>query len=131
MMEDLKYLLEQSATVEPTSFEEVVDGTYYAKIDTVEFTTTKAGDNCFKWEFSILDGKYKGQHVWDYTMLKTPEGMARLTTILKKFGIDVTSMETIMDGLGDIIDVPINLVVKTTTSSQGKVFVNKSISPKI
>ena len=56
--------------------------------------------------------------------------MKRLTTDLEKFGVNCSSMESIRNGLIDLLDVPVLLTVKTTVSkSNGQEYRNISVNP--
>ena len=132
MLEELDRLLEASVDVELNTgdFEPVVDGTYNAVIESVGFTTSKNDNYMFKWEFIIQDKPYVNRHEWKYTVLNKPENMKRLTTDLEKFGVNCSSMESIRNGLIDLLDVPVLLTIKTTVSkSNGQEYRNISVNP--
>ena len=132
MLEELDRLLEASVDVELNTgdFEPVVDGTYNAVIESVGFTTSKNDNYMFKWEFIIQDKPYVNRHEWKYTVLNKPENMKRLTTDLAKFGINITSMDAIKNGLENLLDVPVYLSIKTSEGKDGKEgYRNISINP--
>jgi hypothetical protein len=64
-------------------------------------------------------------------VLNKPENMKRLTTDLTKFGIDCTkTIEHIQDHLEDLLDVPVEIEVKTTKSKKDDTeYRNISIKP--
>ena len=56
--------------------------------------------------------------------------MKRLLTELEKFGIDTTTMETINNGLPDLINVPVIIkITKSTSKTTGTVFTNTHVDP--
>ena len=131
MDRELQALLDASVDVKVDDYSPVPDGTYDAIIHAVEFTESKqSGNLMFKWEFIYTTEEYENKHDWKYTVLNKPENMKRLTTDLEKFGVNCSSMESIRNGLIDLLDVPVLLTVKTTVSkSNGQEYRNISVNP--
>ena len=75
--------------------------------------------------------EYENKHEWKYTVLNKPENMKRLVTDLEKFGINCSSMETIQEGLSNLLDVEVTLVIKTSEpKEEGKEgYRNISVNP--
>jgi hypothetical protein len=134
MDKELQALLEASADVELNDYgKEVPDGTYPATIYAVEFTESKTSGNLmFKWEFVYgEDCEYANRHEWKYTVLNKPENMKRLTTDLEKFGIECTSIERIKEQLENLLDVPVDITIKSSESkSNGQIYRNISVNPQ-
>lgn len=132
MMDELNALLEASKNVETTDgFSKLPDGEYEAIIESVGFTESKSSGNLmFKWEFIITGPKFIKSHEWKYVVLNKPENMKRLTTDLAKFGINITSIDNIKNGLENLLDVPVLLTIKTSESKDGKEgYRNISVNP--
>lgn len=134
MDKELQALLEASADVEVSDFsQEVPDGTYPALIYAVEFTESKTSGNLmFKWEFVYgEDCEYANRHEWKYTVLNKPENMKRLITDLEKFGIKCDSIENIKNQLEDLLDVPVEITIKSSKSkTNDQVYRNISVNPQ-
>ena len=134
MDKELQALLEASADVEVNDYgKEVPDGTYPATIYGVEFTESKTSGNLmFKWEFVYgEDCEYTNRHEWKYTVLNKPENMKRLITDLEKFGIECTSIERIKEQLENLLDVPVEITIKSSESkSNGQIYRNISVNPE-
>lgn len=134
MDKELQALLEASADVELNDYgKEVPDGTYPATIYAVEFTESKTSGNLmFKWEFVYgEDCEYANRHEWKYTVLNKPENMKRLITDLEKFGIECTSIERIKEQLENLLDVPVEITIKSSESkSNGQIYRNISVNPE-
>ena len=134
MDKELQALLEASADVEVADYsQEVPDGTYPATIYAVEFTESKTSGNLmFKWEFVYGDAcEYANRHEWKYTVLNKPENMKRLITDLEKFGIECTSIERIKEQLENLLDVPVDITIKSSESkSNGQIYRNISVNPQ-
>ena len=134
MDKELQALLEASADVEVNDFgQEVPDGTYPATIYAVEFCESKTSGNLmFKWEFVYGDDcDYTNRHEWKYTVLNKPENMKRLITDLEKFGIECTSIERIKEQLENLLDVPVEITIKSSESkSNGQIYRNISVNPQ-
>lgn|SRR5574344_68663 len=112
MLEELNALLEASKDVASPSFEELPDGIYEGIVDGAEFTESKkSGNLMFKWTLKITSGEFENRKEWKYTVLDKPERMKMLVTDLTKFGIDCDSMSKIENGLNDILDVPVTIVI--------------------
>lgn len=133
MLDELNALLEESKKVEVSdSFDKTPDGEYTAIIDSCEFKESKnSGNLMFVMEFIITGPKFSKRHEWKYYVLNKPENMKRLTTDLEKFGINVSSMKAIQDGLSNLLDVEVSLVIKTSEpKEEGKEgFRNISVNP--
>ena len=134
MLEELNALLEESKNVEVSdnNFEKTPDGEYTAIIDNCEFCESKnSGNLMFKMELIITGPKFAKKHEWKYYVLNKPENMKRLTTDLEKFGINCSSMTTIQNGLEDLLDVEVNMIIKTNEpKEEGKEgYRNISINP--
>ena len=131
MDRELQALLDASVAVKVDDYSLVPDGTYDAIIHTVEFTESKnTGKLMFKWEFIYTTEEYENKHEWKYNVLDKPENMKRLTTDLEKFGVNCSSMDSIRNGMQDLLDVPVLLTIKTTVSkSNGQEYRNISVNP--
>lgn len=133
MLEELNALLEESKTVEVNDgFDKLPDGEYEAIIEACEFCESKnSGNLMFKMEFIITGPTHAKKHEWKYYVLNSAENMKRLTTDLAKFGLPINSMAEIQDSLGDLLDVPVSLVIKTSApKAEGKEgYRNISINP--
>lgn len=131
MDRELQALLDKLVDVKVDDFSPVPDGTYEAIINSVEFTESKqSGNLMFKWEFIYTTEEYENKHEWKYNVLNKPENMKRLVTDLEKFGINCSTMETIRNGMEDLLDVPVILTIKTTVSkSNGQEYRNISVKP--
>lgn len=132
MLEELNALLQESADLPEQTFENVPDGKYEGIIDGAEFTESKqSGNLMFKWTLKYTTEKFAGRYDWKYIVLNKPENMKRLTTELTKFGIDCTkSVEHIQNHLEDLLDVPVEIEVKTTKSKKDETeYRNISIKP--
>lgn len=131
MDKELQALLDASANVQVDDYSQVADGTYEGTIYSVEFTESKkSGNLMFKWEFIYTSEDVANRHEWKYTVLNKPENMKRLTTDLEKFGIICDSIEHIKEQLGDLLDVPVNITVKSSESkTDGQIYRNISVNP--
>ena len=131
MDKELQALLDASANVQVDDYSQVADGTYEGTIYSVEFTESKkSGNLMFKWEFIYTSEDVANRHEWKYTVLNKPENMKRLTTDLEKFGIVCDSIEHIKEQLGHLLDVPVNITVKSSESkTDGQIYRNISVNP--
>lgn len=132
MLEELNSLLQEAAKLPEQNFDKVPDGKYTGIIDGVEFTESKSSGNLmFVWTLKYTDEKVAGRKDWKYQVLNKPENMKRLTTDLTKFGIDCTKdMEHIQNHLEDLLDVEVEIEVKTTVSKNNdEEYRNISIKP--
>ena len=134
MLNELNALLEASKDIEVNdgAFDKTPDGEYTAIIEACEFCESKSSKNLmFKIEFIITGPKYAKRDEWKYYVLNKPENMKRLVTDLEKFGINCSSMETIQEGLSNLLDVEVTLVIKTSEpKEEGKEgYRNISVNP--
>lgn len=136
MLDDLNALLEAAKELPELpgdgEYQKLPDGEYTAIIDNVKFSESKKGSLMFVWEFIITDGPFTKYHEWKYSMLTSPENMQRLTTDLKKFGVNTTSMEKIEKDFNLLVDVPVTLKIESTVSKKdpsAAPFRNVSVKP--
>lgn len=124
---ELDELLAAASELPEQNFEDTPDGTYAGAIESVGFGTTKTEPirNKFTIETIISGPTYVGKHEWKTYVLDTAENVQRMTTDLVKFGIDCSSMKKITEQLEDMLDVPVELVIKTGKSG----YRNLSINP--
>lgn len=106
---------DDSVQINDNTFDTIPDGTYNAYIKEVGFGVAKSSGNLkFTWEFVITDKPFENRREWKHQPLTSPENMKRLTTDLKKFGVDTLSRATIEKGLSDLLDVEIVLTINTS-----------------
>lgn len=134
MLDDLKYLLEEAQKLpvkDEGEFTKLPDGKYVAVIYDVKFGTSKAGNYQFIWEFIISEGPNTKKHEWKYSRLTDAEGMQRLISDLKKFGVKTDSVETIEKDLELLKDVQVELTIdsKPSKGNPEVIFRNVYVKP--
>ena len=103
-----------------SEFEEIPDGKYKCIIDKVDLKPSKSGKLMFLWDLKILDGKYKGQHLWKYQMM-TEKGMEFFKGDLYKVGLPLENVTDIEDRREELLDIKLWVTQK---SKAGSDFVN-------
>lgn len=128
---ELQALLDASVDAKIEGYDNVPDGIYKAIIHSVEFKESKSSGNLmFVWEFIYTDEEYINRHEWKYSVLNSPQNMKRLVTDLEKFGIKCDTIENIRNGMEDLLDVEVELTIKTIVSkSNGNEYRNITVNP--
>lgn len=117
LFEELDELLKESQDVELNTFENTPDGIYDAYVQSAGFGVTKDKEEPkFTFEFVITGPTHDNKHEWKTYVLNKPENLKRLTTDLNKFGVKTSSMKEIQDQLEDILDVCVEIEIKTGKS---------------
>lgn len=132
LMKELDGLIEDSQDVEISDFSRNPDGDYTGSIYGCEFKETKETKSPMFVLDIIIDGPtHVNQHEWKNYVLNSPENMKRFTTDLEKFGLPTSSMKVINEHLKDLIDVPVELSIKTGRPSERfpEGFRNVSVNP--
>ena len=101
-----------AANVEPANFEPIPAGKYVAVIIESEMTTTKAGTGRYlQLVFEVIEGEYKGRHLWARLNLENPNETAikivrgELSAICRAVGILTPKDSTELHDLPLVISV--------------------------
>lgn len=97
------------------SFDNPADGTYEAEVVSAEYTKSKSDMPMIKIEYA-LETK---QHAWQYLMLaakdeeNTKRQMSRTITVLRKYGLDATSVSGYVSQLDKLAGKGVTITLET------------------
>jgi len=99
----LQGLLEQ-ATASPDEYAKLPDGDYGCEVDSVALTTTKETNQpMLAWVFRVIDeGEFEGRLIFKNSVFNSVQNAKRAQKDLIKFGVDVSSVDAIVDALPDL-----------------------------
>lgn len=119
-----------SATVEKKQigeYDNLPDGKYQAKIETVRFTRTKTTDlPMFSWDM-ILVSQHAGRHVFHNRVLRDADSMKWAKQEFTNLGLEANSISELTSKLDEILDAVIEIQLKTKGEYQN-CYINKMVS---
>lgn len=128
MIDELNSIFMEVKDAEP-EFENVPDGEYLAIVTKAEQKTSKSDKMMIQFTFKITEGEYKDKYHNKFMMLVGKDeaslraNLARYGTELKKYGLQVTSIQESFELLTNTIGREVKLTLKTSDSG----FTNTSV----
>ncbi len=128
---DLSSFDDEFDSAEATSQEEVPDGKYQARIDSVRLDSSQKGDPMIKWDLQILSGSQAGRHIFKNSVI-TQASLPYVKGDLKTLGIELAKFSSLAGRLEELLDVTLE-VTKRTRGDYTNVYFNRrfqiAISP--
>lgn len=101
------------SSVSDEEFEPLPPDAYECEVYDVEKRNTESGNPYLAWTFKVVEGQYKGRHLWLNTSL-LPQALWKLRAILKRLGVEVPKGVVEIDLL-DLLERRCQLVVDIET----------------
>jgi hypothetical protein len=123
---DLSAFDDEFASAEaPAGTEEIPDGKYQARIDTVRLDRSQKGDPMIKWDLIVIAGQHTGRHIFKNSVI-TPPSLPYVKADLKTLGMDLAKFSDLGNRLDELLDVTLE-VTKRTRGEYSNVYFNKRI----
>lgn len=122
---DLSAFDDDFSTAEAPSFQEVPDGKYQVRIDTVRLDRSQKGDPLIKWDLIVLAGQHAGRHIFKNSVI-TPASLPFVKGDLTTLGLELAKLSELGGRLGELLDVTLE-VTKRTRDEFVNVYFNKRI----
>jgi hypothetical protein len=109
-------------------FDAVTDGIYQVNVDKAAIVKSKdKTKTMLKLEFSILNGKFKGQKLWKYLIFTTdPERMSYFKRDMATLGVERIKPSEIRTNLDAFLDLKLEVQQKTKGDNVS-IYLNKRI----
>lgn len=128
MIEELNNIFMEVKDAEP-EYENVPDGEYLAIVVGAEYKMSKSEKPMVQFQFKITEGDYKDKIHNKFCLLSGKDeaglraNLNRYGTELKKYGLEVNSIQDSFDQLKNTIGREVKLTIKTSDSG----FTNTSV----
>ena len=122
---DLTAFDDEFNTAEAPSQEEVPDGKYQVRIDSVRLEHSQKGDPMIKWDLIVLSGSQAGRHIFKNSVI-TAASLPFVKGDLKTLGLVLTKFSELAGRLEELLDATLELT-KRTKGEYANVYFNRRI----
>ena len=122
---DLTTFDDEFNTAEAPTSEEVPDGKYQVRIDSVRLEHSQKGDPMIKWDLVVLSGSNAGRHIFKNSVI-TAASLPYVKGDLKTLRLVLTKFSELEGRLEELLDVTLELT-KRTKGDYSNVYFNRRI----
>ena len=122
---DLTAFNDEFNTAEAPSQDEVPDGKYQVRIDSVRLEHSQKGDPMIKWDLIVLSGSQAGRHIFKNSVI-TAASLPFVKGDLKTLGLVLTKFSELAGRLEELLDATLELT-KRTKGEYANVYFNRRI----
>ena len=122
---DLSAFDDEFSSAEAPSFDEVPDGKYQARIDSVRLDRSQKGDPMLRWDLIVIAGQHAGCHIFKNSVI-TPAALPFVKGDLKTLGMELGKFSDLQQRLDELLDITLE-VTKRTRGEYTNVYFNKRI----
>lgn len=116
---------EEFETVEAPEYDEVPDGKFQARVDSVKLENSSKGDPMLKWDLVILNGTFAGRHVFKNAVI-SQASLPYVKRDLKTLGLGLTKFSELAHRLEELLDVTVE-ITKRTRGDYTNVYFNRRL----
>lgn len=120
---DLTAYDQEYEQAQPPAFDEVPDGKYQVRIETVRLTTSRNGDPMLKWDLVVMSGPHQGRHIFKNAVITTAS-LPFVKGDLKVLGLALPRFSDLPQHLDEVLDKTLQ-VTKRTRDDFTNVYFNK------
>jgi len=113
---------------EVQSFEEVPDGKYQVRVDSVRMDKSQKGDPMIKWDLIVISGQQVSRHIFKNSVI-TPASLPFVKKDLQAVGIDLAKFSDLPSRLAELLDATLE-ISKQQRGEYANVYFNKRIQIK-
>ena len=122
---DLTTFDDEFETAEAPEYDEVPDGKYQARIETVRLESSQKGDPMIKFELEVLSGSQAGRRIFKNSVI-TQASLPYVKGDLKTLGLELAKFSELAGRLEELLDVTLE-VTKRTRGEYSNVYFNRRI----
>ena len=122
---DLTSFDDEFATAEAPEYDEVPDGKYQARIESVKLESSQKGDPMIKFDLEVLSGSHAGRHIFKNSVI-TQASIPYVKGDLKTLGLELSRFSELAGRLEELLDVTLE-VTKRTRGDYTNVYFNRRI----
>lgn len=122
---DLSSFDDEFATAEAPEHDEVPDGKYQARIESVRLESSQKGDPMIKFDLQVLAGQQAGRHIFKNSVI-TQASIPYVKGDLKTLGLELSKFSELSGRLDELLDVTLE-VTKRTRGEYTNVYFNRRL----
>ncbi len=122
---DLSAFDDEFASAEAPEHEEVPDGKYQVRIETVRLENSQKGDPMIKFDLEVMSGSQAGRHIFKNSVI-TQASIPYVKGDLKTLGLKLAKFSELSGRLEELLDVTLE-VTKRTRGDYTNVYFNRRI----
>ena len=123
---DLTSFDDEFESAEAPSYEEVPDGKYQVKIQTVKLESSQKGDPMIKFDLEIISGSQAGRHIFKNSVI-TQASLPYVKADLKTLGLELAKFSELSGRLEELLDVTLE-ITKRTRGDYTNVYLNRRLN---
>ncbi|MFY8071484.1 MAG: DUF669 domain-containing protein [Pirellula sp.] len=122
---DLSSFDDEFATAQSPEYDEVPDGKYHARIESVRLETSQKGDPMIKFDLEVLSGAHAGRHIFKNSVI-TQASIPYVKGDLRTLGLELSKFSELSGRLDELLDVTLE-ITKRTRGDYTNVYFNRRI----
>ena len=122
---DLSEFDDDFKAAEPADFDEVPDGKYQVRVESVKLAESSNGNPMIKWDLVVISGQYEGRHVFKNSVI-TRESLPFVKGDLKVLGVEPAKLSDLPVYFETLLDQKLN-ITKRTKGEYTNVYFNSLI----
>jgi hypothetical protein len=122
---DLSSYDDDYASAEAPSQDEVPDGKYQARIESVKLESSQKGDPMIKFDLEVISGAQAGRHIFKNSVI-TQASIPYVKGDLKTLGLELAKFSQLAGRLEELLDVTLE-VTKRTRGDYSNVYFNRRL----
>jgi hypothetical protein len=122
---DLSGFDDDFATAEAPEYDEVPDGKYQVRIESVRLDSSQKGDPMIKFDLEVISGAQAGRHIFKNAVI-TQASIPYVKGDLKTLGLELAKFSQLAGRLEELLDVTLE-VTKRTRGDYANVYFNRRI----
>jgi len=123
---DLTAFDEEYEQAEAADFDEVPDGKYQVRIESVRMAESQKGDPMIKWDLIVISGQFEGRHIFKNSVI-TQASLPFVKGDLKTLGLQLPKFSELPNHLEELLDKRLQ-VTKKTKDEFTNVYFNKLLA---
>ena len=123
---DLSGFDDDFATAEAPEYDEIPDGKYQVRIESVRLDSSQKGDPMIKFDLEVISGAQAGRHIFKNAVI-TQASIPYVKGDLKTLGLELAKFSQLAGRLEELLDVTLE-VTKRTRGDYANVYFNRRIS---
>jgi hypothetical protein len=122
---DLSVFDDEFESAEAPAFDEVPDGKYQARVESVRLDHSQNGDPMIRWDLIVVSGPHAGRHVFKNSVI-TQASLPFVKGDLKTLGVSLAKFSDLPNQLESLLDITLE-ITKRTRGDYTNVYFNKRI----
>ena len=122
---DLRQFNDDFDSAEAPSYDEIPDGKYQVRVETVRLGTSQNGNSMVKWDLIVLSGSQAGRHIFKNSVV-TKAAIPFLKGDLLICGVQLQQFSDLNKRLNELLDVTLE-VTKRTKGEYNNLYFNRKL----